>query len=229
MNYRDFFSDFGSRCFEVVGNPTENGADGKSDRSVTAMLVVLAASLTIPYERLKPVKPPANAGTNSRHPSGDALRHLGAASKYASLLDTEMTAWLGGNVLAGWRSGNVEIKWADENSWPSDLGHLEPFDGSKTKVSDVLDLIRNALAHGNIWAESSPITHVAFLSINSKRKTVPAEGYPKDKHVDFKCLQIPADSMGLFVLKWAAFLQELSGSPSQGNSKGADTAWPPNS
>ena len=53
MNYRDFFSDFGSRCFEVVGNPTENGADGKSDRSVTAMLVVLAASLTIPYERLK--------------------------------------------------------------------------------------------------------------------------------------------------------------------------------
>ena len=140
--YKNFVDDFPRRCRDIL-NIAKTPALHRG-REVTLTLMVASAGLVVPYERLKP-----DIGWGG-HPSDDHNTFVDAAGKLKSLLRQPfMSSRLCTEANPSWRIGKLLSVTGDPNSWEG-LQKSRPISKDKT-VGGLLSVIRNALAHGNIW------------------------------------------------------------------------------
>jgi len=188
--YTDFTSDFPRRCLEVLDTASADAA--ANGREITLLLMVASASLLVPFERLKPDT------EYSAHPSGDNKRYGAAAGQLKELLDKRFV----GSELCpatkhSWQlAKEVQTVEGAMDSWLPKV-KLKSLSASK-QVGSTLTLIRNALAHGSIYATGDPIKELVFVK----------EVLDKDrKRVGFDVLQVSHGDFKQFVRAWIAFLQ----------------------
>jgi hypothetical protein len=150
--YTNFIDDFPRRCRDIL-NIAKRPALYRG-REVTLALMVASAGFIVPYERLQP-----------DHPAGDSKRFFGAAAKLKSLLDQSFTSSILFNKMnSAWYDGKVVSVNGDPDSWDG-LRKRKPLSADKT-VNTTLKLIRNGLAHGNIFTAGNPIEAIVFIKKN---------------------------------------------------------------
>jgi hypothetical protein len=189
--YKNFIDDFPRRCREILklaGKPA-----CVRGREVTLSLMVASAGFVVPYERLKPDGPTV-------HPSGDNMKFSAAADQLKKLLEVPfLSSGVWDAPVSTWHYGKLKSVAGDPDSWEG-LRNRQPVPQSKT-VKNVLRVIRNALAHGNIFTFKSPIEAIIFIQTNSNN-----EGEVRDYTFVFVA---PAD-FHLFLEKWFDFLEQLN-------------------
>jgi hypothetical protein len=152
--YKNFIDDFPCRCRDIL-NIAKRPALSRG-RKVTLTLMVASAGLIVPYERLKPDIAWGD------HPSGDRNTFADAAAKLESLLGQPfMSSCLCTEAYPTWGVGKLLSVTGDPDSWEG-LQRRRPMSKDKT-VGGVLSLIRNALAHGNIWTQGNTIEAIIFV------------------------------------------------------------------
>lgn len=182
--------DFPSRCLDILDRQIPWAR--LSGREVTLLLMVASAAFVVPYERLRP--------DNNRlpHPSGDNKRFDELAKRLENLMaDKFCGSSLCPKRESSWKVANdVRRVEGDLDSWfpPSSLNPVSP----GKQVSSMLALIRNGLAHGNIFTTGSPIEALILLSTPGTVKN------PTDK---FDVLSVSPEDFGRFIREWIAFLQ----------------------
>jgi hypothetical protein len=189
--YRDFIEDFPQRCRDIL-DITQKPALSRG-REVTLTLMVASAGLVVPYERLKP---------DSRwgdHPSGDSKRFADAARKLESLLcQPFMSSRLCTETSSTWHGGKLVSVTGDPDSWEG-LQRRRPISKDK-KVGTILNVIRNALAHGNIWTLRDPIEAIIFVkSVINNHEVVPCFSFVSVAPHEFRNL----------LERWFDFLVDL--------------------
>ena len=152
--YKNFIDDFPCRCRDIL-NIAKRPALHR-DREVTLTLMVASAGLVVPHERLKP------DSWLGGHPSGDRNTFADAAGKLESLLRQPfVSSGLCTEANPTWRVGKLLSVTGDPDSW-EDLQKSRPISKDKT-VGGMVSVIRNALAHGNIWTIRDPIEAIIFV------------------------------------------------------------------
>lgn len=184
--YKNFINDFPRRCREVL-DFSEKSAHLKR-REVTLTLIVASSGFVIPYERLKPM-----------HPSGDNNTYSNAACDLRKLLDQPFKGSpLWSDSFSSWTGGKLRSISGDPDSW-EDLGKRKPFLPEK-KVKTVLNIIRNALAHGNIFTFKNPIEALIFISCSYDNNNV-VNGY--------SFIYVEPKQFKEFLKLWFDFLETL--------------------
>ena len=189
--YRDFTMDFPSRCLEILDR--QSGWAKFRDREVTLLLMVASAAFVVPYERLGLHKdrPP--------HPAGDNKRYAELAKRLEDLkADKFCSSSLCPNSENSWKlAKDVDRVDGDLDGWfPPRL--LKPVSKDKT-VSSMLTLIRNALAHGNMFTTGSPIETLIFVQ---------RRGSDEGSTSKFEVLSVGPKDFAHFIREWVAFLRD---------------------
>ena len=193
-NYNDFIVDFPARCQDVL--KLAYGPAEAIDREVTLLIMTAAAAFLVPFERLRP-------GMSTAHPAQDRRQF----SKVAQRLDSE----LGRSFL---ESPFHDGKLGEPGSWS--VGRMDSREApieckpltKETRAGQVLAIIRNALAHGNLLTigsstigdKPSPIEALIFQAEDRKDGSLVGYKYVYVSPTDFHC----------FLGRWFAFLKEQS-------------------
>ena len=95
--------------------------------------------------------------------------------------------------LKNWRHGNSNEVIFDPN-YISDnqLTEVSPIN----KVGNILFIIRNALAHGNVYTFEDPIKYIFFVSWKKKNNIA----------IGTKFIRVTPDEFRVFINKWLKFL-----------------------
>ena len=151
-NYRSFVKDFPARCERLL-QTLEKTATG-SQYDVSSAITFAAASVVIPFERLR----------HDSHPSNDASKEAVLKKAFGDLMRER---FVGSRLIPGpdarsWCFGRLSTVKGDPDAWPELLSPV-PLP-SETKARDVIFHLRNALSHGNIFTRGDPIQRIVFLS-----------------------------------------------------------------
>lgn len=188
--YKNFVDDFPRRCQDILrfaGKPALFRG-----REVTLSLMVASAGLIIPYERLKP---PGEFD----HPSGDNIKFSDAADQLRTLLDQPFLSSAVWNApVSTWQSGKLESVLGDPDSW--DGLHNRQYFQADITVGNVLRVLRNALAHGNIFTFNNPIQGIIFIKAIFNNNKI-ARGY--------SFIYVSPADFTKFLERWFDFLDQL--------------------
>lgn len=196
--YKVFVKEFPLRCEKIMGR-IEKGHKYE-DLTVTGLLMVAASAIIIPYERLRPVPD---------HPSGDAKKYTEAAEKFKQLLDSNFVGsdLCSPNDKAKWLFAKAESVEDDPDRWK---WTFKKEISKEKKTKGVLDIIRNALAHGNIFTKPSrgDIQEIIFVSQELKRGE---DGKVKEPHElkHYNCISVTPSLFKQFLGKWFAYIKNL--------------------
>ena len=185
--YSSYVKDFPSRCGEILAGFESSALE--LGRDVTLLLSISTTALIFPHDRLKCPRP-------YRHPSGDRDRHPRAARQYEQLLDNSfLSSPLWGKPGAStWRKGKVQnVGWGGPDSWP-ELRAAEEMK-PEARVSEVLRILRNALAHGNVFTEGMQIRNIVFLTWDGRKAA--------------KFISVSPQDFRSFMMKYIRFVSSL--------------------
>lgn len=194
-NYKNFIQDFPIRCGEILEDYKNHAR--ATGREVTHMFAIAAAALPIPFERLR--KPTSD----TKHPSRDKEKYKSADGKFAnvsnkSFLKSDLwqdaaRSWVTGKVTAG------EVERGPDG-WSNLLLEALP---EHIKTTDILEHVRNALAHGSIFTlpdAEDKIERIIFLS--EDRDNGKFNG-------NYNALSVSPEDFTAFLIKWIQFLRSL--------------------
>ena len=197
--YADFVNDFPSRSGELF-RALKPGAEQRG-REVTLLLAIAGTALTVPYERLR--RRPD--GSPYQHPSRDRERFGEVADQHDELLRSSFLASelvRSDRAKEHWRHGVVDN--VDDLRDP--LGavvEMEELPRSR-KTRDVLFVVRNALAHGNIATRGHQIRALRFFSSKFDARAW-SEGDPRR----FEFYEVTPAAFEHLVLAYCSFLAKL--------------------
>lgn len=185
--YRNFIQDYPARCRRLLTKYYEDAEN--NDLEVSLLLNIASSGLIVPYARL----------SDGAHPSGDAARFTKAKQTF----DAALTACVCKSDLftgaepSSWRIGKSRELRGDPDAW--NLDALKPVTPKKT-VTPLVKILRNALAHGNVFSRGRPhITSLVFLSRLCHEK--PELGY--------EILVVSPHDLKEFVLAWLSLLANI--------------------
>src|SRR5574341_2193446 len=195
-SYSNFIKDFPERCLDILN--TYEKETRYRDREVTFMLAIATAGFVIPFERLKP------PSGSLAHPSGDILKFKEASDKFEKILNTRFVRSVLWNREVG--SWIFAKKLKDIQSEPD---HWEELNNPKRlsadkQVKSVLNHLRNALAHGNIFTKGDPIKLIVFLSRCCEY--VNGQCIPID---EYDMLAVSPEDFRKFLIDWFNYLASL--------------------
>jgi len=181
-DYSDQIRDFPTRCGEVL-DLFYDQAQAK-DREVTLLIMTAAAAFLVPFERLRP-------GMSTKHPAQDRERFPELARHLDSVLgwpflgspfhDAGSASWSVGKMP---RPKRVEFKQLTK----------------ETQANQLLAIIRNALAHGNLWTITGTGSDIEALIFW-------AEDKKDEKVIGYKYVHVSPTDFRDFLVKWLAFLK----------------------
>lgn len=196
-DYKVFIKDFPSRCEKLL-NRIEKGHK-LDDLEVTGLIMVASAAINIPYERLQPVK-----DNSIPHPSSDVDKYSEAAQQFKQLLDSNfMGSDLYPNNTLDWKIATLKSVEGTPDDWKE---KFEKIDKDKS-VSYILEIIRNSLAHGNIYtkAHNNEIEEILLVSVQRQRE----QGKLINKVQNYRCISLTPKAFSLFMDKWFKYFSEL--------------------
>jgi hypothetical protein len=183
--YRDYVVDFPSRCLEVMEMATRTAK--LRQREVTLTIMVASAGLVVPYERLSAKK---------AHPSGDAATFSDTSKNLNQLMQSNFLESPLARKDGSWCGGKLRSISGDPDSWP-ELQNAKPFGADKT-VGGVIRIIRNALAHGNIFTCGDPIREIVFVC-----ERTDSQGNVQG----FSFALVSPEDFQFFLIEWFTFLK----------------------
>lgn len=190
--YADFIQDFPLRCGDILQSFYGQAKD--QNREVTLLIMTAAASLVIPFERLRMDK-----SEGVVHASGDTTTFEAQAQALKVALKSPFlkSAFWEKGANGSWRAGATENIATPPDSW-------EGFSKRRPLCSDdqanmIVARLRNALAHGNIFVrpreEGAVIAEIVFASENREKN-----GY--------NFISVKPDDFHAFMMKWLAFMEK---------------------
>jgi hypothetical protein len=183
--YKDFVSDFPARCLDIL-RMAEKPARVQQ-REVTLALLVASAGFVVPFERL------------GDHPTGDATRYAEASRKLNGLLTEKFLSSALATGATSWCGGKLASVSGDPDSWP-EMTQPKKLSGEKT-VRGVVKVVRDALAHGNIFTHGDQISKIIFVHCHY----VYRDGSKEYKEADF--ITASPDDFLIFLKAWFEFLK----------------------
>lgn len=191
-NYRNFIEDFPCRCHDVVAKFTEPAV--AEDREVTLVLMAVAAGFVVVYERL-------SEGKSVRQPSLDRPLYATASGRLQQLLAERIDqSVLFASRQDCWRGGRLTSTDGDPDSWP-ELASPEAFP-PETRVSKVFDVIRHAIAHGNILSRpdsGGQISELIFVSGGNRWN---------GRSIPYEFVIVSPSNLRRFLEEWFRLLKE---------------------
>jgi hypothetical protein len=181
-DYDDFIHDFPARCRDVL--EVAYGPAQAKDREVTLLIMTATAAFLVPFERLRAEEHPAQ----NRQLYPELARQLDFA-----LREPFLESPFHDGDPGSWSVGKIDNPEASTQHKPLT---------NQTPAGQVLAIIRNSLAHGNLFTiggRDLPIKALLFFS--EDRKNGHRVGY-KYVHVS------PTDFHG-FLVRWLAFLEGM--------------------
>ncbi|MFC1491805.1 hypothetical protein ACFLQ0_04375 [Nitrospinota bacterium] len=189
--YKDFIKDFPGRCRDVLNFNYDRMK--WSDREVTLLLLAASGGFVIPYERLR--EPPKGKPS---HPAGGRSKFEKSTKDLDELLSNKckfLNSALWENGPGSWKflkkvpSELIEKPLED---WGLEEARLV----SKEKTAkSILKIIRNALAHGNVYVNGVDIIQ-ELLFLNQ----------PFEDARFYELLLVAPDDFQFFLEKWFEFL-----------------------
>jgi len=204
--YKDIYNDFPLRCGKLWKLMRGTAEQQKLD--VTFMLMTAAAGFSTPFEHLKIQE--GQAGKNEGHPAFFNYEH----DAYKAVLRRISSAFdvlvpnspLFSSVrLDSWfycTTRNIETirVLVESNKRITE-------DVRQKKARDVIKILRNAIAHNNIYAfnrkGASEIDELVFFS-EIRKKDEPEKG----KLLGYEVLAMPAQDLGFFLDAWFGLLSK---------------------
>ncbi len=189
--YANFVSDFPGRCRDVLH--LYDSSSQKNGYDVTFLLSIATTGVCVPYDRLRPPSP-----VFGPHPSGDRDRFSCAAQKFEDLCGISfLQSPLSSPLTNSWKFGSLSSTKGDPDSW-KELQNATSVSEKET-CRDLLTVIRNALAHGNIFIRDDPISELVLISQTKPKKNTPP----------YRFLIVTPPSLRDFLNRWLDFLSEL--------------------
>lgn len=202
--YHNYYCDFPGRCIDILKHfepeAKERGKEEGQGGEVTLLLMAASSAFLIPYERMQ-----------SNHPSSDSEQR---SLSFNEALNTKWRRSLLSRDTEDtekWRYGFTEAFNGGPTSWPSTDESV-----GKKDVSEVLAIIRNALAHGNLFADGDPSTRdsqIQSLRLYSKKRE--NQRYENCNQsvgsvTGYKYLDIPVCGFKQFLSNWVGLLPTLN-------------------
>ena len=189
--YANFVSDFPNRCRKVL--TFYDSSSRKNGHDVTFLLGIATTGVCVPYDRLKQPSP-----VFGPHPSGNRDQFDDAAKKFDGLCSSFfLQSPLSSPLTSSWKFGSLFSTKGDPDSW-KELQNATSVSEKET-CKDLLEVIRNALAHGNIWTMGDPISELVLVSKPKPRKNTPP----------YRFLVVTPPSLQDFLNHWFDFLSGL--------------------
>lgn len=190
-NYQDYIKDFPLRCREVLDRFREPSK--LMEREVTFMLSIATTGFVVPFERLR-----VDEYMNPNHQLANPRREGGAMAHLIQLMDEP---FLSSRLAAGTGDDWMYFKrpvCPDDvpEAWEEMREARSRMKGNK-QCKSVLKLIRNALAHGNIFTTGHNIRQLVFLSNVYEHPGL------------FNVLVVSPENFYRFLLNWFDFLNEV--------------------
>ena len=188
-NYNNFIQDFPTRCYEILDQ--YKGPALLSGREMTLTLSMAASGFVVPFERLCPQE-----GT----PYYDRCDYTKAASQFDRLcIKNFLSSELWKEDVGSWSFDELSSVAGDPDSWPELQEPRTPLNSCKT-VRDILEHLRNALAHGNIFTFPKGVCSIKFIIFLSRQSRASS---------DFNFLCVSPQDFQKFLKNWFMFLKKL--------------------
>lgn len=193
-NYKNYIQDFPIRCGEILTNFQE--LSKKNNGEITLLFMVAAAAIPIPFEHLK--KPTDRI----KHVAHEREKYQAATGKFSNLCGQN---FLGSDLWSdkpeSWMIGEVDSEqfYNELESWVGKRVELR----NDQKVIDILRLLRNAFAHGNIFtleSHTDEIQEIVFLEKIMKNRSFTGK---------YKFLTVTPRDFRKLMMGWIKFLSEL--------------------
>jgi len=187
--YSDFIQDFPGRCIDILD---EYIGDAKQkNREVTLMLAVASAALTIPFERLR----------YKGHITDDVNTYKAASTSFNKKIHQPFSTLQGqGN---SWKYiESVDKKDFDKGIDSVVNGNQKDLPEGYT-IDKVLALVRNALAHGNIFTYPSQAPQIEIMVFISEERI---NNVPTGK---YNVIIVSPDDFLVSLKEWVKFLKSL--------------------
>jgi|JI6StandDraft_1071083.scaffolds.fasta_scaffold17067_5 hypothetical protein len=215
-NYENFTKGYAVRCAQLL---EPNGKAGAKEEAksiyqkaidekieVTLLLCVASSGVMIPFDRLD----------KANHVSGNAVDKdlSGAVKDFATLLDKtfkETDFWP--KVSSDWCYGKLDLEPGKSTlqGTPDDWIKKLTTEFGDLSVRQVVGMIRNGLAHGNVFQTNhNPIKTLMLLSHKYAKEKADCEcGGKKNQVVAYHCISLSPNSLREFVRHWFAELEKL--------------------
>lgn len=185
--YRDYIIDFPSRCLNILNNYEPDARN--NDLEVTLMLMAATSAFVIPMERL-----------DKKHLSQDFIKLREHISKYHKELGKHWDKSSLSKDMNGWRYGLTK----NFGNGPDGCHTFD--DVNERTVSEILSIIRNALAHGNLYTKGNPIKYLVFYS--EKRGELLSNC--EYEILGYRHLHVPVSNLRQFLLNWFDLLDSMN-------------------
>jgi hypothetical protein len=155
--YKDFVTDFPQRCVQLLDECQDQIKT--SGREVTMSLALASSALIIPFERLCP----SSADHIAPDRNSERVSELGRLLNQSFVMWSGSKCWreLGSLSTRSIRGRHVE-EWLDQRA-------VIPVPIER-RVGSVLTVIRNALAHGNLYSREGCNGEIDALVFVSRRR-----------------------------------------------------------
>jgi hypothetical protein len=189
--YENFIQDFPKRCRTLLA--TYEGDAKQKDLEITLLTAIATSAFIIPYERLKP--------GSKEHIADD--RHVEAVHKLEELLKRNFIEWQTGHsweIVEGLEGQQIRTSDVDEWASREKRRHIQ----ANIHVETIIDIIRNALAHGNIFihppkTSGRPAPQIQSIILASK---------PQREDI-YKVVIVSTSDFRRLILDWVSFLESL--------------------
>lgn len=204
-DYKVFVKDFPSRCKKLLNRiEKEHKFD---DLEVTGLLMVASAAVNIPYERLR-----APSEKRKTHPSGDYEKYSKAAEQFNQRLDQN---FVGSELYPNYNPGNWRLaKPKSVSGIPPDWGCSFNEISKDKLIRSVLAIVRNALAHGNIFTNPTDIKNgyreiqdILLVSVEPEREKDGTAIYGTVKY--YNCISVTPTAFKQFLDGWFTLIKGL--------------------
>lgn len=183
-DYADFIRDFPTRCGEVLELRYEQSLS--NGREITLLIMTAAAAFIVPYERLR--------SADKEHPSLDRRRFPSAAQNLDIALSKPFRkSPFHSESMGSWSVGRVRTAEP-----PVDLPPLT----NQTQANQVFAIMRNALAHGNLWTRPGNSKHITALAFLAEDKD------HNGSVIGYKYVYVSTEDLHKFLIEWFAFLKQ---------------------
>lgn len=192
--YQDFIEDFPDRCGKLLQCFYEPAK--RSNLEITLLIMTAMSSFMIPYERI-------GSGASTSHQGKDTENFRNKHIQIKSILSKSYKA----SSLFGGKSWRIAKLKGDFHEYPK-LNEIK----SNVYTSEILAIIRNALAHGNIRIKNSPVSQIEGILLWTEWKN---NSKPKEL-VGYRYIYVTPDDLHSFIMCWIKFLKETGADVARG-------------